>query len=44
MNIYCLQWLIIIGLVTGYLISSYKLEHTPRTIVNKSLWSYFLGR
>jgi hypothetical protein len=44
MSIFSLQLLIIIGFITGFIASSYKLQNTPRHIVSKSPISYWLGR
>ena len=44
MNILSLQLLIIIGLITGFIVSHVKLEQTPATIKSKSIISYWFGR
>ena len=44
MNILLLQLLIIVGLITGFIVSHIKLQQTPATIKSKSLVSYWLGR
>ena len=44
MNILGLQILIVVGTITGFIVSNFKLQNTKPTIVSKSLWSYFLGK
>lgn len=44
MNIISLQILIVVGLITGFIVSDHKLRTTKPTIKSKSLFGYFLGR
>lgn len=44
MNIVGLQLLIIVGLITGFIVSHIKLKYAEPIIVSKSLWNYFLGK
>ena len=44
MNVLSLQLLIIVGLITGFIVSHIKLEQMPATIKSKNLVSYWLGR
>lgn len=44
MSILGLQILIVVGAITGFIVSDIKLKNTKPTIVSKSLLNYFLGK